>query len=47
MKTKLLLVLLLITSAAWAEWAQVGETDHAVLYIKPASIRQDGNHVTV
>ena len=47
MKTTLLLVLLLITSAAWAEWAQVGETDHAVLYIKPASIRKHGNLVTV
>lgn len=47
MKTKLLLVLLLTASTAWAEWAQVGETDHAILYIKPASIRQDGNLVTV
>jgi len=46
MPTKLLLVLLLSTSTAWAEWAHIGETDHAVLYINPASIRKDGNLVT-
>lgn len=46
MPLKLLLVLVLTTGAAWAEWAHIGETDNAVLDIKPASVRTDGNLVT-
>ena len=47
MKTKLLpTLLLLITTTTWADWAHIGKTDLADLYIEPASIRKDGNLVT-
>jgi hypothetical protein len=36
-----LLVLLLTSSPAWAEWVSVFETDGAVLYIDPATIETD------
>ena len=36
-----LLVLLLTSSPAWAEWVSVFETDRAVLYIDPATIETD------
>lgn len=39
----ILLTLLLASSGAWAEWVKVGETDNAVFYIDPATIRKEGN----
>lgn len=38
-----LLLLLFSTSPAWAEWVKVAETDRAIFYIDPATIRKEGN----
>jgi hypothetical protein len=40
---KLLLVLLLVTNSAWAEWVKISETEDAVFYIDPTTLRKSGN----
>jgi hypothetical protein len=39
----LIAVLILATTSAWADWVKYAETDEAVLYFDPATIRKDGN----
>lgn len=43
----LLVLLLLVTGPAWAEWVRVSEADTAYVYINPETIREDGNLVKV
>ncbi len=46
---RVVLTLLLIAAAApaWADWVRVAESDMAVHYVDPATIRTDGNRRTV
>lgn len=39
----LLLPLLFVTGPAWAEWKEISETDEAIYYIDPTTIRKEGN----
>ena len=39
----LLLLSLFVTGSAWAEWRKTGESNDAVFYIDPATIRKGGN----
>ena len=46
MRVKRLILCLLLALAAvpaWAEWVRADETDSAITYIDPATIRKDGN----
>ncbi|MEI6762043.1 MAG: surface-adhesin E family protein [Betaproteobacteria bacterium] len=43
MKKTLQLVLLLVTNPSWAAWVKISETDDAVFYIDPATLRKDGH----
>jgi hypothetical protein len=47
MKTKLLLVLLLVTNPSWAEWEKVSENDYGNFYIDPATMLKNGSIVRV
>lgn len=43
MRIILCFLMALVAAPAWAEWVKVMESDSAVFYIDPASIREDGN----
>jgi hypothetical protein len=43
MKKLALAVLILLSSNAWAQWVQVGETDEGNFYIEPSTVRRDGH----
>ena len=43
MRFVLAALLLLATIPAWAEWVRLGETDTAIHYLDPATIRKDSN----
>jgi hypothetical protein len=43
MKKPFLVMLTLLASSAWADWAKMGETDEGSFYIDTASVLRDGH----
>ena len=43
MRLLLCFLLTLAAAPAWAEWVKVSDTDVAIVYIDPSTIRKDGN----
>ena len=43
MRAALIVLLMLATTPAWAEWVKLSENDKAAFYFDPATIGKDGN----